>query len=331
MSWQMSGAVKLLSKGASGEDLLVSEKLTLLLLAEYYNEDEGCAWISVSRLASEALCSERTLYRVLSSLQQTHKLIFIEKDERGRNIYRILLGTSTDILSSPRVSTHATGVTPDLTPVAQTPDTGGTDRPGILIERNESKEEEKNSSLTESITEQTTESKCRACGEVGRHTCLGYQNQKGKKSKIRPIRTGRTRHTSDFSPSNEVPKQESPAADHGFNVSEMRLYRELRKLYKENTGKSFGDLGRESAEKWLEACSRHGPELIEKAFWVWLEAKGKGKYVKGSERPGVIFVYDIEGFVIDATTQFKPKQTTSDPNAPLLLSEKGKNLYEKYR
>lgn len=336
MSWQMAGAVKPLRAGASGKDLLVSEKMTLLLLAEYYNEDRKCAWVSVSRLAYEALCSERTLYRVLDSLESTHGLIRIEKDGDGRNIYRINLRVATDIVSSPK-STNGdtvpdTGVTPEteiVPPVAQ-------NEGRILIEENESavRKEEKQaqpSQVTEPDPQNQTPDSCRACGEVGRHTCRGYHGQqKSRKSKIRPIRAASPRDSSDFSTSAERPKQEV-SADHGFNVNKMRLYRELRKLYKENTGKSFGDLGRESADKWLEACTRHGPELIEKAFWLWLEAKGKGSYVKRSDRPGVIFVYDIEGFVIDATTEFKPKESSSDPNAALLLSAKGKSVYERHR
>jgi hypothetical protein len=100
MSWKMTGKVKPLTHGISGEQLLPSEKLILLILADYYNDEQGYAWVSQGRLAKEGLCSVRNLYRLLESLETVHKIVSIEKRKQGEtDLYRFDVRTITDILA----------------------------------------------------------------------------------------------------------------------------------------------------------------------------------------------------------------------------------------
>lgn len=63
MSWRAAAKVKALT-----ENLTRSEKLLLLILADYYNEETRRCDPSVARLARECLMSERTVQRTTKSL-----------------------------------------------------------------------------------------------------------------------------------------------------------------------------------------------------------------------------------------------------------------------
>lgn len=63
MSWKATGYVKELT-GMSR-----SEKLLLMILSDYYQEEEHCAWPSISRLARETLLKERHVYKLIASLE----------------------------------------------------------------------------------------------------------------------------------------------------------------------------------------------------------------------------------------------------------------------
>jgi hypothetical protein len=64
MSWKATGYVKTL------DGMTRSEKLILLIISDYYNEEHGRAWPSVSRLATDAMLTQRQTYRLLESLQR---------------------------------------------------------------------------------------------------------------------------------------------------------------------------------------------------------------------------------------------------------------------
>jgi len=68
-----------------------SERLVLLSLADHTNDDGTC-WPSISRIAKKSLLSERSLYRVLSSLKKQGKLEIVSGGGKHRtNTYRITL------------------------------------------------------------------------------------------------------------------------------------------------------------------------------------------------------------------------------------------------
>lgn len=75
MSWKASAHVKELKEGSNGEPLTRSEKLLLLVLADYYNEEQKCAWPSITTLAAEAMLSPRRTQELLRSAERKGVLI----------------------------------------------------------------------------------------------------------------------------------------------------------------------------------------------------------------------------------------------------------------
>ena len=68
MSWRATAAVKPLLNTPAGRRLTPTEKLVLFILADYHDDERGCAWPSVDRLAKEALCTTRNVQLVLKRL-----------------------------------------------------------------------------------------------------------------------------------------------------------------------------------------------------------------------------------------------------------------------
>lgn len=69
MSWKLAGIVKSLTHTPSGHKLSSSEKLFLIILADYSDEHTGISWPSVERLADECVCSVRTLQYIIKSMK----------------------------------------------------------------------------------------------------------------------------------------------------------------------------------------------------------------------------------------------------------------------
>jgi hypothetical protein len=65
MSWKACAHVKSIRSGLS-----VSEKLVLLVLAEYHHTDERMAWPSSERLAKDCLMRRRSVLRILHRLEE---------------------------------------------------------------------------------------------------------------------------------------------------------------------------------------------------------------------------------------------------------------------
>ncbi len=68
MSWKASAYVKELVVAPNGERVTRTEKLVLLVLADYHDERLNEAWPSVKTWAEDALVSEQTLKRIRSRL-----------------------------------------------------------------------------------------------------------------------------------------------------------------------------------------------------------------------------------------------------------------------
>ena len=69
MSWQATVYVSGLITCPNGETITRSEKFLALLLANRHNPDHDTAWPSIARLAKEALMNDRTIQRLLKSLE----------------------------------------------------------------------------------------------------------------------------------------------------------------------------------------------------------------------------------------------------------------------
>lgn len=78
MSWKASGYVKELR-----EDITVTEKFVLLVLAEYHNTEKKAAWPSVATLAADCLMTERGVQQILTRLTQK-KFIIRSRSVGGR-------------------------------------------------------------------------------------------------------------------------------------------------------------------------------------------------------------------------------------------------------
>lgn len=127
MSLKCLSAIKALTHDASGKRLTTPEKLVLFLLADYYNDDRGCAWPSVATLATESLLSERQCYRVLAALED-RKLIAREHRYKDSNEYRILIPGMT--LVTPQ---GGSDLTSDLTPMTISPDTAMAEKQELTV------------------------------------------------------------------------------------------------------------------------------------------------------------------------------------------------------
>lgn len=103
MSWKASGWAKELTSGANGEVITRSEKLVLLVLADYYNEEEREAHPSVGRIAKEAMMSTRRCQELLRALARKGVVVIEERPMAGApnrsNLYRFpLLGCNARTL-----------------------------------------------------------------------------------------------------------------------------------------------------------------------------------------------------------------------------------------
>jgi hypothetical protein len=88
MSWQAAAWAKGVTHSADGtKKLKPSEKLALLLIADYYNDEERMAWPSIRRLADECVSSISTVYRSIATLEEYGLLQITERfNERGAQL-----------------------------------------------------------------------------------------------------------------------------------------------------------------------------------------------------------------------------------------------------
>lgn len=102
MSWKASGW----AKGVSG--ISRSEKLLLLILADYYNDEAKAAWPSISTLATEALMSERHVQRLLDSLAAKGVIQISRGGGRGHSSRYELKGDMVSPFVAKRVTSRHT-------------------------------------------------------------------------------------------------------------------------------------------------------------------------------------------------------------------------------
>jgi hypothetical protein len=92
MSIHASAWAKTVTHAPSGEPITKTEKLFLLVVADYVNAETGVAWPSVARLARECLMSQRNVRYVAQSLEAKGLLRIerIRKDDgsNANNRYR---------------------------------------------------------------------------------------------------------------------------------------------------------------------------------------------------------------------------------------------------
>lgn len=98
-----------------------SFRLVLIAIANHVGPT-GWAWPSISSIAHESKVDERTVYRCMKTLEETGELT-IQRRPGKASRYGITALINT---VSPLTDCHPPDVTPPLTPVSVTPDTGVT-------------------------------------------------------------------------------------------------------------------------------------------------------------------------------------------------------------
>ncbi len=70
MSWAATSYVKKLRKAPNGEAITKGEKLVMLVIADYHNDERGDGWVSIKRLALESLHSRRGVVKTVQALER---------------------------------------------------------------------------------------------------------------------------------------------------------------------------------------------------------------------------------------------------------------------
>ena len=68
MSWRASHYVRTLRTAPNGERVTSHEKALLLILAEYYNDEQGAAWPAIGRIADDLGLTRRRIQQLLTSV-----------------------------------------------------------------------------------------------------------------------------------------------------------------------------------------------------------------------------------------------------------------------
>jgi Helix-turn-helix domain len=78
MSWKATGYVKDLC-----DNLTITEKFTLLVLADYHSTDERASWPALDTLAKDCLMNKRSLRRILTRLEEKQFVVRTSGCGRG--------------------------------------------------------------------------------------------------------------------------------------------------------------------------------------------------------------------------------------------------------
>lgn len=80
MSWKATSYVRQLLRAPNGEPITRSEKLLLMVLADYYNDKQEGAWPSANELAKAAMFSKRRVWELIASVKRKG---ILEVEHRG--------------------------------------------------------------------------------------------------------------------------------------------------------------------------------------------------------------------------------------------------------
>lgn len=97
MSWKATAFVKDITRGISQ-----TEKLVLMMLAEYHHTTSKASWPSVSTLAEDSLMTERGIYQVLARLQEKGFICRVSGGGRGKFSQYKISGLDTIANPEPR-------------------------------------------------------------------------------------------------------------------------------------------------------------------------------------------------------------------------------------
>jgi Helix-turn-helix domain len=135
LSWEATSYVKRLERAPNGVPITRSEKLLLLILADYHNTEQRCAWPSAHTLAKDALLTVRHVRRVIASAKQKQILCVTKRlhpdgdyDSNSYLFHALDCGSDheggSDIVSPPSDA----GVTRVVTPRSRGSDTATSPR-----------------------------------------------------------------------------------------------------------------------------------------------------------------------------------------------------------
>jgi hypothetical protein len=275
MSWKMSGRVKDIMCGARGEEISGTQKFILLVLADYFNDEEGYAWPSVATLANKCLCSERTVQDSLRHLEHVG-LISIEKITGQKSRYYVLSCTPE----------KSAGVQLEVED-----ETGGVQ---LDVKSGDV-------SIIEPIVEEKQPEQQPAVRPF-----LHKPEKREKAKKAKP----KTWASSGFSNSlslDEFPTAGRPRHENSRFVPNKQaeaLYTLIRTEVQERGDRSPGGMTGPMQERRGELYETHGPEILEKAFWLWWDREGTS-LPEDFSRPIALFLKDATGCIAEAAAKRK--------------------------
>ena len=179
MSWKASGKAKSITHGTNGRQIGMADKLVIMVLSDYFDEEDQCAWPSQARLAKECLITDRGLRGVLERLER-FGLIRIEHGGHKGNKYFLPFAEEVEERSSVLVRNmegdYRNGGSGDE-------ERAGSYKPSIAVKLEPAVEPPENS--TPINAENQEQQPCRKCGVVGRHNCGGFKSKKAQERERR--------------------------------------------------------------------------------------------------------------------------------------------------
>jgi hypothetical protein len=88
MSWKATAHIKELTHAPNGEAITSSEKLVLLIIADYFNDEKQCAWASVPTIAKNAVLTDRRVRQIVHSAEKKG-LLRITHRTGDSNVYEL--------------------------------------------------------------------------------------------------------------------------------------------------------------------------------------------------------------------------------------------------
>jgi DNA-binding MarR family transcriptional regulator len=302
MSWEMAGRVKRILAGRNGEPISTTDKLLLLILADYHDPESGYAWPSVKILAEQCLSTERTIQTSLRHLEKCN-LVKTEMKAGKRSKYFLLPvekgGENSAVVHPDEVLDRQSSVlSGDASIIEPTQKIADTNTVGVGM----------------SSTEEVKELKP-----------MFPKPQKREKKK-KAFRSS-ARDVNDF-PSErnfdgvnlEVVREKSSNGNGSSGLGDF--YKELRQEVIRRGGRTIGSLTPRMWESLEGAYQTVGPEKLTQAFFLWWEADGRN-LPKNFSKPMALFLKDPSGWIAEA--EVRPRVDDSDdPNRGLVSTAEGK-------
>lgn len=298
MSWKMAGKAKDILCGRNSEPITTTEKLLMLVIADYHNEEDGFAWPSVATLAEKCLSSVRTIQASIKHLQECG-LLRVEEIRGERSRYYLLEDTPANSSGVQPIADQ--GVQPSVK------------NDGCIYN------EPKGESIEAAVIAELPLPKPKKKEKV-----KVFKNRRSARS---PNDFPDTVHDWSESHPGHATVSDMPRADVGAVWTDkiiQEFWKEFRKSFRRVVGKSPGNLFGKSLEAVRAAIERHGSDLLEKTSNKWLAQLSERDIRYMHDNPHAMgFTLHIDEWVEEFQVQPDAAPRT-DPNDGLQLTDGGK-------